>query len=492
MKLFMEEKIPPPLPPSFKVKVRYWFRKFVPSVSLERRGEVRVNLRNAAQPNFEYFVMVVLSSMIATLGLLTNSAAVIIGAMLVAPLMSPIIGLGLGSLVGDEKTLKYAVSAILRGAFVAIVISVLLTWLNSSLPFITLQELPAEVLARTKPSPIDLLIALAGGLAAAFALAQPSLSAALPGVAIATALMPPLGTVGIGIALGRWDVAGGALLLFTTNAVTIAFASMLVFFVLGFSPGTKNGVRVPRSLTLSAFVTLFMLIPLTVLSVSVFREASHIRLINSVVKEEVANRDATLTDLQIDTNENNELRLEITIRTANRLFYSDVGSLQEDIAFRLQETVEIIVNQIIADQLDPLIPPTFTSTPTPATLTPTASATATSTPTPLPSATPTYTPTYTSTPTPITVRVENIFTNYEQCLQLHQRAGYNMPIIGRVGNGDLITVLYDETTRAGLVWMEVMDKEGRIGWLPEACMQTVTLTPTKTPTITTTPVATDS
>lgn len=492
MKLFMEENTSPKLPPSFKVKARYWLRKFVPQVSLERRGEVRVNLRNAAQPDFDYFVMVVLSSMIATLGLLINSGAVIIGAMLVAPLMSPIIGLGLGSLVGDEKTLKYAASAILRGAFVAIVIAVLLTWLNNSLPFVTLQELPAEVLARTKPSPIDLLIALAGGLAAAFALAQPSLSAALPGVAIATALMPPLGVVGIGIALGRWDVAGGALLLFTTNAVTIAFASMLVFFVLGFSPGTKNGVRVPRSLTLSAFVTLFMLIPLTVLSVSVFREASRIRLINSVVKEEVANQDATLTDLQISTNENDELLLEITVRTAHRLFYSDVSSLQEDIAVRLQETVEIIVNQIVADQLDPLIPPTFTSTPTPATLTPTASATLTPSQTPPPTATSTYTPTYTPTPTPITARVENIFTNYEQCLQLHQRAGYNAPIIGRVGNRDLITVLYGETTRAGLVWMEVMDKEGRIGWLPEACMQTVTLTPTKTPTVTTTPIATDS
>lgn len=492
MKLFMEKKTSPKSLSFFKVQILYWFRQFVPQVSLERRGGVRDNLRDAAQPNFEYFVMVVLSSMIATLGLLTNSAAVIIGAMLVAPLMSPIIGLGLGSLIGDEKMLKYAASAILRGAFVSIVIAVLMTWLNNSLPFVILQELPVEVLSRIKPSPIDLLIALAGGLAAAFALAQPSLSAALPGVAIATALMPPLGVVGIGIAMGRWDVAGGAFLLFVTNGVTIAFASMLVFFVLGFNPGTKNGVRVPRSLTISALVTILMLIPLSVLSFSVFREASHTRLINTVVAEEVAARDATLTDLQIDTNEDNTLRLEITVRTARRLYYNDVSSLQQDIAFRLQETVEITVNQLIADQLDPLIPPTLTSTPTPATLTPTPSQIATPTKTPTPSATPTYTPTYTPTPTPITARVENIFSNYEQCFQLRQQPGYTSPIIGRVRNRDLITVLYDETTRSGLVWVEIMDEDQRVAWLPKACMQLVTLTPTRTPTNTTTPVATDS
>ena len=87
-------------PPSLRVQIRYWTRKVIPFVNLERRAEVRGGLRESAQPDFDYFVLVVLSSMIATLGLLTNSGAVIIGAMLVAPLMSPIIGLGLGSLIG--------------------------------------------------------------------------------------------------------------------------------------------------------------------------------------------------------------------------------------------------------------------------------------------------------------------------------------------------------------------------------------------------------
>ncbi len=174
------------------------------------------------------------------MGLVTNSPAVIIGAMLVAPLMSPIIGLGLASITGNGRLAKMALSALLSGAGLAILLSTILTVINRHLPFVVLQELPAEVLARTHPSPIDLLIALTGGLAAAYALTRPNISAALPGVAIATALMPPLCTIGIGIAFESWQVAGGATLLFVTNTITIAFAAALVFFLRGFTPETSR------------------------------------------------------------------------------------------------------------------------------------------------------------------------------------------------------------------------------------------------------------
>ncbi len=467
---------------SFKIKTLVWFRKILPAISQKERGTVRAHLRDAAQPNFDYFVLVVLSSMIATSGLLINSGAVIIGAMLVAPLMSPIIGLGLGSLIGDEKLLKTSVTALFRGAIIAVLIAIILTWVNDALPFVTLDELPLpeQVLSRTSPTPIDLMIALAGGLAAAFALAQPSLSAALPGVAIATALMPPLGVVGIGIAMGRWEVAGGAFLLFITNAVTIAFASMLVFFALGFTPGTKNGVRVPRSLLISAFGTFIMLVPLTFLSINAFQEASRTREINTIVSNEIQAQGAELVSLDIK-DENNIIHLEITLRTPKRLYYGDVDALQESIAVRLQETIAIVVNQIIADKLDPLIPPTFTSTPTLATSSPTSTATRTPTVTASPTSTFTPTATFTSTPTPETARIQNVFVDYNQCLNLRQSAGFNRPIIGRIYNRDYIRIQYGTRTVEGLIWVQIKDQDERLGWLPQVCMNIVTLTPTKTP-----------
>lgn len=211
-------------------------RRYMHPLQAVERSQVIEEISQAASSGFDFFLLVVLSCSIATMGLITNSPAVIIGAMLVAPLMSPIIGLGLASITGNGRLAETALYALLRGATLAILLSIIMTIVNSNLPFVVLQELPAEVLARTHPSPIDLVIALAGGVAASYAMTRPNISAALPGVAIATALMPPLCTIGIGVALGRWDVAGGAALLFITNAITIAFAAALVFFYAALHP----------------------------------------------------------------------------------------------------------------------------------------------------------------------------------------------------------------------------------------------------------------
>lgn len=217
-------------PPSLRVRILHFWRRITRPIDRERRGEVQVRLRESSHPDFDFFLLVILSCTIATMGLLTNSVAIIIGAMLVAPLMSPILGMGLASITGDGRLLRDSILGVIQGAIVAVIVSFLWTLLNRNLPFFLLQEIPGEVLVRTNPSPIDLTVAVAGGIAAAYALAQPHLSSALPGVAIATALMPPLCTVGIGLALDRMDIAGGASLLFVTNTVAIAFAATLVFF----------------------------------------------------------------------------------------------------------------------------------------------------------------------------------------------------------------------------------------------------------------------
>lgn len=471
--------LPEPIPPSPRALLIHMFRRIIKPVTRERRAEVQVQLRNSSDPDFDFFLLVVLSSVIATLGLLTDSPAVIIGAMLVAPLMSPIIGFGLGALTGDDKLLRSAGISLVRGAIAAVFISALLTLINSRLPFLTLQELPNEVLARTHPTPIDLTIALAGGMAAAFALAMPSISAALPGVAIATALMPPLCTVGVGVAMRRWDVAGGALLLFITNAVTIAFAAMLVFSAVGFRVRTENGHLVPRALSVAAFSTLILFIPLSWFSVEFLRSANENREIETVVSKAVADFDVELTNLTI-TDRDDGLHMSITIRTSEALSYEDVTQMQEDIAVELERPVSVVVNQVFVARLDPLIPPTrtptptFTASPTPVTLTVTLTSTSTATPTTTPSPTP-IPPT--ATPTPSIARITN---TGGRTLDLLQTPGG--PSIGTLRNGDYITVLYGSEVLDGLVWLEVLDKDGRLGWIPQIYLAVVTLTPTATST----------
>jgi len=485
---------------SLRLRLKQWWRKVSRPIDRERRAEVQVLLRDSSSPNFDFFLLVILSCVIATLGLLTDSAAVIIGAMLVAPLMSPIIGLGLASITGDSHLLTNAASALLRGMLVAVLIAFLLAFGNRWLPFIQLgfDTLPGEILARTHPSPIDLLIALAGGMAAAFAMAMPNISAALPGVAIATALMPPLCTMGVGLALGRWDVAGGAFVLFITNAVAIAFAASLVFFLLGFGQRDKNGgTSVPRNLFVTALLTVGLIIPLTILSVRFVQNANQNRVIEQIIAEEVDKISrAELVEWESTTN-GETLNLEITLRTAHPLDYEDSVNLQKELADRLQQPVAVIVNQVFAAQLDPLVPPTVTPTSTPGpspTTTNTLTVTATRTFTPTPTYTPTETPTHTSTPTatstpthtptPAQAQVINSLLA-EHCLRLRQSP--DGPVIATLRQGDRLSVLYGYQITNGLVWIEVSDIEGRIGWIPQACTFQITLTPSPSPTFTRTP-----
>lgn len=436
-------------------------------------NEVVKEISDSISSRFDFFLLVVLSCSIATMGLITDSPAVIIGAMLVAPLMSPIIGLGLASITGNGHLVETALSELLKGAGLAIFLAMIMTIINRHLPFVVLQELPAEVLARTHPSPIDLVIAMAGGLAAAYAMTRPNISAALPGVAIATALMPPLCTIGIGLAFERWDVAGGAALLFITNAITIAFAAALVFSLRGFTPKALiTRKHISRTLLSSTMLVLVLLVPLSIYSYRFVNEANENRTINNVVGAEVSRiNGAELVDLAVQHTADG-VNMDIVIRTTTPLRYEQVIELQKAIVDKLQMSVSLKVNQVFTERLDPLVPPTFTPTPTP---------TSTSTPGPsptttlIPTATATFTPSPTLTPTPRLVKA--IYATLPQMKLCQIPAG---PVIGQISAGQTLTLLYGREEVGGVIWVQVVDAEGRLGWIPEAYLTDITPTPTQT------------
>lgn len=183
---------------------------------IDRSLRAGVELRGAT-PWILMFAIV-----IASVGLNTNSTAVIIGAMLVSPLMGPIVGLGYGVGIFDF--------ALVRRSLKNLAIAAAISLLTSTLYFMLtpLDEAQSELLARTTPSLWDVLIALAGGLAGIIGQTRREKSNVIPGVAIATALMPPLCTAGYGLANGDWSVFGGAFYLFSINCVFIAFAAVVV------------------------------------------------------------------------------------------------------------------------------------------------------------------------------------------------------------------------------------------------------------------------
>jgi uncharacterized hydrophobic protein (TIGR00271 family) len=329
-------------------------------------------LVESASPGVDYFVLIILSCTIATFGLINNSSGTIIGAMLIAPLMSPILGLSIASVIGLNQLFRRSLIAVLEGSALIISLSALLTFFTYKLPLGSLAALSSEALARTSPSPLDLGIALAGGAAATYALAHPRLSAALPGVAIATALAPPLCTVGIGIAFLQPSVILGALLLFITNLSAISFAGIITFTAFGFSRklGPEDN-HLEQSVSRSALLVIIISIFLGVLAWNTFTELSLTNQASYAIMESVSPfADVHLVDLNI-ISEGETKRISATLRANRELSHQEVVAIQEEIALRLQKPVSLELVVVPMQILDPLKPPTPTIQPSP-TLQPTS------------------------------------------------------------------------------------------------------------------------
>ncbi|MEZ5409170.1 MAG: DUF389 domain-containing protein [Acidimicrobiales bacterium] len=206
-----------------------------------------------------FAVLLTLSVLVAVMGLSANSAAVVIGAMLIAPLMGPVLAVA-ASLAMTLR--KHTVVSLVK-VVAATVWSVALAYgLSRALPGTALS---AEALARTQPDVRDLLVALAAGAAGAYATVRRDVSAALPGVAVAVALVPPLATVGISLEAGKADLVAGAFLLYITNLAAIVFAGVMVFVATGFVPArriTNRAVQLLAAVGVTAVLVVAIAVPL--------------------------------------------------------------------------------------------------------------------------------------------------------------------------------------------------------------------------------------
>jgi uncharacterized hydrophobic protein (TIGR00271 family) len=192
------------------------------------RKIVRENICNSASFNFPYLLMNTLATIIACYGLFANSPAVTIGAMIIAMLLGPISGVALALVDNNLDLLKQALLALVGGIITVMLTALAIGFIHRDIPLTT------EIIARTSPNLLDLMIALAGGAAGAYATVSPRLNVAFVGVAIATALVPPLAASSILLARGEYHLACGAFLLAFTNMVAIQFASSLVMWFTGF------------------------------------------------------------------------------------------------------------------------------------------------------------------------------------------------------------------------------------------------------------------
>jgi uncharacterized hydrophobic protein (TIGR00271 family) len=237
------------------------FHRHVPKLDREARRALSSRLERDGSLSVDFVVMLMLSALIAALGLIQNSTAVVIGGMLVAPLMTPMLACGLALIQGNSQQFRAscrAMAAGIGGAFLAAsLVGLMSPW----------DDLSAEVVARGSPNLFDLGIAFASGMAAAYALARPGLAGTLVGVAVAVALVPPLAAAGIAAVKLEFPVATGAALLFVTNLLAIILGAALVFRLFGLDV-SLGGSRAPRWVRLTVGGLAMALLPVSAYLVS--------------------------------------------------------------------------------------------------------------------------------------------------------------------------------------------------------------------------------
>lgn len=327
---------------------RFWLQRLwdslsqaLPKLTLEEQVEVYKRVRRDARPDTDFFVMMGLAATIAAYGLLQGSAAVIIGAMLVAPLFTPILAGSLAIVQGDIRLFRLSLEAALKGITLAIGIAVVLTALSP------LRTLTVEITSRTSPNLFDLAVALASGAAGAYAVARKDVATALPGVAIAAALVPPLCVIGVGIAVGDARVTGGSTLLFFTNLIAITLAGSITLLLLGFRPaaGAKREARLRLGIVTFLVLLTAITIPLAIIFVDAVQTYQTEQIIERVITEQLDPHD----DLTLVTFEQIEdgpaLIIRAEINTTTTLEKTLAQSMSTALRTRLGQPVTL---QLIA------------------------------------------------------------------------------------------------------------------------------------------------
>ncbi len=319
----------------------HWLaEKPIPIASLNR------TLWRASVPSFSFHFLLGMSSIIATLGLLADSVAIIIGAMIIAPLIGPITGIAYSTTIANRRLLRRSTLTLFTGVMLTIIIA----WLTTL--GIGLKTITPEIVARTNPNLLDLAIALAAGAAGAFANSRRRIADALPGVAIAVALVPPLSVIGMGLALGEKQLSVGASLLFLTNLMGIIFSGVIVFLCQSYG----SVERAKQGLIFAVCVLGLLGLPLTLSLRALIIQKNIEYQVNEIIRERTQIfAQSDIRSLEVIPQANFVL-IEMEVASpSNSIARSQVATVQKLLVNQLRQPVQFKVKSIPVDILD--LPP---------------------------------------------------------------------------------------------------------------------------------------
>ena len=313
----------------------HWMEsKSVPIASLNR------SLWRSAESSSNYYLLLSLSGAIATFGLLSGSSATVIGAMIVAPLMGPITGIAFALIMANRRLLRRSSLSLTLGSLLTVLTAAAIAYV------VGIENLTSEISARTQPTLLDLGVALAAGAAGALAKSRRGISDALPGVAIAVALVPPLSVVGVGLAFGSPSIFFGSLLLFLTNLVGIIFSGGLVFLALRYG----SVARAKRGMAIAVVTLVGLGIPLSLSfqDLAIKKQASN--SVNDLIRQSETFSNSNIRSLSIQREED-RLVVDLNVEALpNSVSSKQINLVRDKLAQELGYPVELNASIVPIEQ----------------------------------------------------------------------------------------------------------------------------------------------
>lgn len=292
-----------------------------------------------------YFVTLTLANLIALNGLIQNSVAVIIGAMLISPLMGPILSFGFAFITGDNSIWSKSAKKISISVAATIIIAAIATYISP------LKDITHEIVSRTRPNLYDLIIAFLAGTAGAIAICtKKNYLTIVPGVAIATAVIPPLSVAGFGIGTGNFTVSFGGFLLFFTNFTAIIIATCIVFYLYGFKPSIISETDVSalkKRISSLAVVLIVISIPLIYTLQQSIAEVGLRTNIKKILESEFNKTGvSSLSSFSYSKGEDKGIDVHATVNTVSYLKEAEIDAVEKKLRNTVRQTAKLNVEQI--------------------------------------------------------------------------------------------------------------------------------------------------
>lgn len=291
-------------------------------------------LRDNSKTSSIFIILMILSTLLATVGLFQDSTPSVIGAMILAPLMAPIISLSMGVTRSDNMLTQRSIKTLGLGIISALIFSSLLTLL------IPLDIQTSQMSSRVHPNLLDLFVAIFSGIAGAYASSKEEVAKSLAGVAIAVALVPPLAVVGIGIGWGDLSMILGSSLLFLTNLFGMILSASLTFLVLGFAPIH----RAKKGIIYSTIILLFLSIPLYFSFQSLISQSNDYDILRHLEINNINTKNIKINILGVNNSTKNSVDLEIEIISKQLLGEKDYELLKANIAQKLNKDIILTIS----------------------------------------------------------------------------------------------------------------------------------------------------